>query len=294
MSAARTWLYQPDVSARRPLAAVRLRNDGDSGLPAGIVTAYDAAPDGSVNFVGDAQLPLLPKGAFKFVTFALDGKTDIRRDDQGATTTMLGKAVNGVLTVTTKSRRTINYEVTAPPDEDREIVVEEPRVDDWNPAPDMKGVEQTPTKYRFKIEAPKAKTTKASLAIEHIDRETVTLSSLAPEEILAHIGDLQNESAALKDAVDRLGAIVNDINKARAKRSELDAERKKIAADQERIRRNIQSVGQTTDLGRQYIETLKRQEQRLSEIDQSDKQIESDIAAKRQAAELIARRLSFQ
>ena len=41
VAAARTWLYQPDVSPRRPLAAVRLRNDGDSGLPAGIVTAYD-------------------------------------------------------------------------------------------------------------------------------------------------------------------------------------------------------------------------------------------------------------
>jgi hypothetical protein len=34
-----TWLYQPETSARHPLAAVRLRNDGDSGLPQGIVTA---------------------------------------------------------------------------------------------------------------------------------------------------------------------------------------------------------------------------------------------------------------
>ncbi|HVZ53949.1 MAG TPA: hypothetical protein VG986_18415 [Pseudolabrys sp.] len=294
VSAARSWLYQPDVSPRRPLAAVRLRNDGDSGLPAGIVTAYDSNADGSVNFVGDAQLPLLPKGAFKFATFALDGKTDIRRDDEGATSTVLGKAVNGVLTITTKSRRTINYEVTAPPDEDRAIVVEEPRIEDWAPAPDMKGVELTPTRYRFTIEAPKAKTTKASLAIEHIDRDTVTLSSLAPEEILAHISNLQNESPALKDAVDRLGVIVADIDKARAKRAALDSERKKIAADQDRIRRNIQSVGQTTDLGRQYIDTLKRQEQRLAEIDQSDRQLEQDIAAKRQAAEQLARRLSFR
>ena len=75
VTAARTWLYQPDTAARRPLAAVRLRNDGDSGLPAGIVTAFDVSADGSVNFVGDAQLPLLPKATFKFVTFALDAKT---------------------------------------------------------------------------------------------------------------------------------------------------------------------------------------------------------------------------
>jgi hypothetical protein len=71
---ARTWLYQPDTAARRPLAAVQMRNDGETGLPEGIVTAYDGAADGSMNFVGDAQLPLLPKGALKFVTFALDSR----------------------------------------------------------------------------------------------------------------------------------------------------------------------------------------------------------------------------
>jgi hypothetical protein len=30
--AARTWLYQPETVARHPLAAVRVRNDGASGL----------------------------------------------------------------------------------------------------------------------------------------------------------------------------------------------------------------------------------------------------------------------
>ena len=63
VTATRAWLYQPETSARRPLAAVRVRNDGDSGLPAGIVTAYDASMDGDVNFVGDAQLPLIAQGS---------------------------------------------------------------------------------------------------------------------------------------------------------------------------------------------------------------------------------------
>ena len=49
--------------------------------------------DGKTNFVGDAQLPLTGKGASKFVTFALDSKTDIRRIDHGVKQTRLGKAV---------------------------------------------------------------------------------------------------------------------------------------------------------------------------------------------------------
>ncbi len=68
VAAPRVWLYQPETSARRPLAAVRLRNEGGTSLPAGIVTVFESSVEGPVNFVGDAQLPLLPRGSFKFVT----------------------------------------------------------------------------------------------------------------------------------------------------------------------------------------------------------------------------------
>lgn len=293
VTATRTWLYQPDTAARRPLAAVRVHNDSDSGLPAGIVTAYDALTDGNVDFVGDAQLPLLPKGTFKFVTFALDAKTDIRREDKGVLRTVLGKAVNGVLTLTTRSRRTIAYEVTAPPDEDREIVVEEPRIDGWKPSPESKDVEETPTRFRHKIVAAKGQATKATLSMERIDGETIVLTSLGAEDILARIRGLQNESAALKDTAAKLGAIVADINKARSQRTQIDSERKKIGEDQERIRRNLQSVGQGSDLGRQYIESLKKQEERLAEIARADQALEAEIAARRVAAEQLARQLTF-
>ena len=251
VTATRTWLYQPDTSARHPLAAVRLRNDGDSGLPGGIVTAYDDAADGNINFVGDAQLPLLPRGTLKFVTFALDTKTDIRREDKGMQRTVLGKAVNGVLTLTTRSRRTIAYEVTAPAHEDREIVVEEPWAAGWKPSPESKDVEETPTMFRHKITAAEGQTSRATLSIERVDGETVTLTSLGPEDILARIRGLQNESPALKETLAKVAAIVGEINKARSQRTQLEAERKKINEDQERIRRNLQAVGQGSDLATQ-------------------------------------------
>jgi hypothetical protein len=293
VSATRTWLYQPETAARRPLAAVRVRNDGESGLPAGIVTAYDASADGNMNFVGDAQLPLLPKGTFKFATFALDSKTDIRREDQGVLRATLGKAVNGVLTLTTRSRRTIAYEVTAPADEDREIIVEEPRVEGWKPSAESKEVEETPTRLRYKVVAPKGQTTKATLAVERIDSETVVLTNLGAENILARIRGLQNESAALKETVAKLGTVVAEINKARSQRTQLETERKKIAEDQDRIRRNLQSAGPASDLGRRYLDTLKTQEDRLAEIARNDQVLEGEIIAKQQSAEQLARQLTL-
>jgi hypothetical protein len=100
-------------------------------------------------------------------------------------------------------------------------------------------------------------------------------------------------SAAVKDALARLGAIVNDINKARTQRTQLESERKKIADDQNRIRQNLQSVGQGSDLGRRYLDTLKSQEDRLAEINRIDATMENEIAAKRQSAEELARHLTL-
>lgn len=292
VAASRIWLYQPDTHARRPLAAVRLRNDGDATLPAGIVTTFEGGESGT-NFVGDAQLPLLPRGTFKFVTLAIDTKTDIRRHDKGVQRTVLGKSINGELTITTRSRQTIDYEVTTPAEEDREVIVEEPRPAGWSPSADQQTIEETPTRFRFKIDAAKGKTTKASLVLERTDRRIVRLTTLAPEQILATIQGLENESPALQSTVARLGETIREINRARAQRTELDAERKKIAEDQERIRRNLGSVGAGSDLGRRYLDTLKAQEERLGVIGRSEQLLDAEITARRNAVEEIARGLSL-
>jgi hypothetical protein len=289
----RTWLYQPDTHARRPLAAVRLRNDGDATLPGGIVTTFEASGDGASNFVGDAQLPLLPKGTFKFVTLALDTKTDIRRDDKGVQRTTLGKSINGELTITTRSRRTVAYEVTPPTEEDREVIVEEPRVTGWTPSADQQEIEETPTRFRFKIDAPKGITTKSTLVMERTDRRLVHLTTLGAEQILATIQGLENESPALRTAIARLGETIGEINRARSQRDQLEAERTKIGEDQERIRRNLGSVGSGSDLGRRYLDTLKQQEERLSVIARSEQLLDAEIAARRNVAEEIAKGLTL-
>jgi hypothetical protein len=291
VGASRAYLFQPETNAHRPLAAVRLKNDGDSALPAGLVTAFETGGDGAVNFAGDAQLPLLARGATRFVTFALDSRTDIRRADQGIKQTRLGKAVRGELALTVKSVWSIDYEITPPAEEDRDVVIEEPRQDGWQPVAGAKDIEETPTRLRYTVLAAKGKTTKAALVREHIDYESVTLSDLGPDRMLAAISGLQNQTPALKEAIAKLSALVGDIGKAGARRRELETERRKIGDDQDRIRKNLASVGQGSDLGRRYLDTLKTQEDRLSAIGAEDTAIDAELASKTKAAEEIAQAL---
>ena len=291
--ATRTYLYQPETNATRPLAALRLRNDGDSALPAGLVTAYETGANGEVNFAGDAQLPLLSKGATKFVTFALDSKTAIRRNDQGTRETRLGKAVRGELTVTAKSVWTVDYEITPPAEEDREVVIEEERETGWKVPGDGKDIEETPTRLRFTVRAPKGKTTKAILTREHMNYESIKLTSLAPDRILATVSGLENQTPALKDAIAKLGALTGEISKANAHKRELETERNKIAIDQDRIRKNLASATANTDLGRRYLDTLRAQEDRLAAIAAEEKALDGLIAAKMKEAEGVAEALTL-
>ena len=292
ISATRAWLYQPQTNVHHPLAAVRVRNDGDSALPPGLITAFDTGTDGTANFAGDAQLPLTPKGEAKFITFALDGKTDIRREDRGIREMQIGKVVNGVLTLTVRSVQTMDYEITPPADEDREVVIEEARGDGWKPLADAKDVEETATRIRTKVTAPRGRTTKATLALERIEYQSIALSTLAPERVLATIIGIDNASPALKDATVKLGGLVIDLNNATARRAELATEAKRIADDQARIRQNLAAVGQSSDLGRRYVDALRKGEDRLTEIAAADRALQTEIADKRRAAEDLAKNLS--
>jgi hypothetical protein len=137
----------------------------------------------------------------------------------------------------------------------REIIIEEQRQDGWKAAADTKDVEETPTRLRYTVTAPKGKTTKATLVREHVDHESVTLTSLAPDRLIAVISGLQNQTQGVKDAIAKLGVLAGDISKAHAQKRELDAERKKISDDQDRIRKNLTSVGASSDLGQIPIQS---------------------------------------
>lgn len=293
ISASRVWLYQPDTNARHPLASVKLKNDSETALPAGIITAFDRTADGRTNFVGDAQLPLTAKGASKFVIFALDAKTDIRRIDNGIKQTKLGKAVDGQLTITIKSQRKIDYEITSPAEEDRQIVVDEARADGWTPTNPAGEIEQTTARLRYNVSAPKAQTTKAALILERTDAQTVRLTTLDPKRLQATLQGIDDPAPALKDALAKLGAIIADINTATARKEKLAAEQRQISEDQDRVRRNLEAAGKGSDLGRRYLDTLRVQEDRLNAINTEVAKLEADIAAKHDQAAQIAKTLTI-
>jgi hypothetical protein len=76
-----------------PLAAIELTNTSQSGMPAGAATLYEATNNGN-QFVGDAQLNMLPASDKRYVAYALDQKISIAQRNEN-TNKLKGYSLNG-------------------------------------------------------------------------------------------------------------------------------------------------------------------------------------------------------
>jgi hypothetical protein len=285
-------LYQPQTDPRHPLSAVRLKNTGRSDIPAGLVTTFKVGGAGSADFVGDAQLPLLPKGAAKFVTFALDGKTDIRREDGGERRVVTATVSGGLMKRMVRKRRTISYEIT-PADEDRTVVLEEQRADGWSPVGDASGIEQTPSELRKTVKAPKGKTTAVSLVLESVERQDVRLSDLSYDGMLGYFTDLQNDSPAFHDLIAKLIDAVNKVGDDERQLRRLAERKTGLTADEARIRENLRAVGPGGEQGRTYQEQLAETDRQIAAVAKDQERLQKESEQTKASARDLVKRVSF-
>ena len=201
--------------------------------------------------------------------------------------------MDGQLTLTVKSQHRFDYEITPPADEDRQIVIDEARADGWQPANPAGEIEQTTARLRYKVNAPKGQTTKASLLLERTDYQSIRLTTLDPRRLQATLQGIDDPSPALKDALAKLGALIADINTASVRKEKLAAESRQISEDQDRIRRNIEATGKGSDLGRRYLDTLRVQEDRITAINAEVAKLDAEIAAKQEQAAQIGKTLTL-
>jgi hypothetical protein len=269
MPAEKLWVYQPETNAQHPLAAVSMKNDGNTGLPPGILTLYNQTANGLI-FIGDADMPLVPKGENRFISFALDTKTKIDRMTQDDRHLGMITIVKGMLHQKTVSNNTTTYTIKAPPDEERTIVIEHPRREGWELVkPDGLAAEpeKTSTSYRLRVDVPAGKDKTLKVTLTRADTETIALVQDSPQDLdtrMAAAGkDLPQETRRALEKVKQLQAAVF------APQQEMDniqQERQTIFSNQERIRQNLQSVSTNTPIGKRYMDQLDKEEDKLNAL----------------------------
>lgn len=261
--AERIWLYQQDANADHPLAAVRMVNDGDAGLPAGILTVFEGD---RTEFAGDAQLPNLPRGDSRMVSFALDQKTLITKQEKSDRQTMSLAADRGVLRIATRAIAETVYTIKAPADEARTLVIEHPKRYGFAPE-DATGIEATPTHYRIRVSlnAGETKDVHVRLVQPLFDEIAIGGSNQAAvDSWLAAANALGNHAAI--DALTEIAQLRRAVAEVDTRVRDIDAEVGRVGKDQERLRANLAGVPKNSELAKRYIETLSSQETDLANL----------------------------
>ena len=273
-TARRLGLVQPGRA--HPLASIRLTNDTQTTLPAGVLTLYD--PASPAMFAGDARLGGLPAGESRLLSFAEDLRTTVAWKQEEATSLAALTASQGVLRLDQRLRTTTQVTLTAPAAELRELLVEIPKRPGATLVADpaLAPTEETAAAWRFAVSLLPGQSRTLTVLQDRVTRQSIAL--LDGEAAIAQVIGLQGLDPAARAALQRLA----ELRAARAgKTAELErlaAESRQIDADQERIRRNLAAVPATDALHGRLLRQLEAQETRIDALRRAQDQARAAIA----------------
>lgn len=281
--AERLALYQPGTQPRHPLAAVRLANDGGTGLPPGVLTLYERGAEGgpqggAVAFVGDARLSTLPAGESRLLSFAVDQKVTIDRAERPSQALARAKVADGVMTLTVIERQTTTYSIAGAAREDRSVIVEHSRRPGWELVqPAEPKPEVTPGAYRIPVAVPAGGTATLTVALERPRVERVGLADLNPEQIQVYAASTELPQP-VRDALAKLASLRSTMADKERRVADIERERAAVAQDQERLRQNLGSLPRDSDLHKRTLARMGEAETRLDRL-------ASELATARREAE---------
>ena len=282
--AQRLALYQADTAPRNPLAAIRLTNDGESGLPPGLITIYERDKAGSVAFVGDARLSGFPVGETRLLAYALDEKITIERDVSQADRLATGTISQGVLKLSRIVRQTTVYRVRGPAKEPRQLVVVQRRLPGWTlTKPDAKGIEISEGNYRIPFALPGGDQTQTFEVVqEQTQQQDMRLVDGAADQIQVY-AQAREFDAKTREALAKVLQLQQGVAEAQRKAAQVDGERQAIVQEQARLRENLARVPANSDLQRRYLATLDKQETELEALARRKVEAEKGVETARDA-----------
>jgi hypothetical protein len=264
-------IYNPAVQPKHPLAGLKLKNTTDLHLLQGPITLFDGG-----EYAGDARIEDIAPGSSRLISYALDLETEIAIDSKPAKQVITALSIHrGGLHVKYKATRSAEYTIKNSSGKSKQILLERPIDPAWNvtsPAP----AETTRALRRFAITAEPGKPAKLAVTEEHDLHEDWLLSTLTPEQIEIYLR-ASAASPALKKALEEAITLMTKADKIEADRAAAERRIADLAAEHDRLRKNIQAVDPRDPFGQSIrkgaSELLNRYLAKFAEIeDQLDKE----------------------
>jgi hypothetical protein len=266
----RKLLIYSDHSSQHPTNAAELTNSSGKTLDGGPITVYDAGAYG-----GEALMETLKASDKRLISYAVDLGTRIT-EAFGSKGELVREihASRGIVTTKIAAEETRTYTVRNVDQKAKTLILEHPLRPGYTLL-SQKPKEKTATNYRFELQLGAGSTQEFVVNEERVYEQSVAVVNLTPDILVSY---LQNRS--LTDGGRRQLQRIADQKRLVAENDsalqDVDAQMRGLTADEERVRRNIQSLNNVAGQQQQvqtYARQLDTQEQQMASL--RDKQGES-------------------
>lgn len=282
VEAERVGIYNPAVLPKNPLLGLRLKNTTGAHLVHGPATVFEGS-----TYAGDTRLPDLSPGETRLVSYAVDLGTEVQPvDADGSYTLLRMTAAKGVVTVVNKKREVKEYRIANRGTRDRTLLIEHPNrsaagvrlVDTDKPAEDTKDM------YRFRVPVKAGERKVFAVAEESESPSTVVLAE-QPDERLGAVLTMDKVPPALKAKLEEAKRLKGAWDAAKRAVGPGEAELKRLADDQDRIRKNLAATPKEAEVYGAYLKKLSEQEKRIDALTAKQEELAAAEAAAKKAFE---------
>ena len=264
------WLQ---VNSTRPVSALRIVNDGATGLPAGVLTLYAQNKGAQTEFSGDARLSGLPPGESRLLAFAEDLQTSAERTDSYSDDALLDvEMAHGVLTQSLRHRRNFNVTLTAPVHDARRVLVEfakDPDAKFTIATGDARMEDATNTAWRVLVNLKPNETRHVQA---YADTVTATETTLLPkdgdfeDQVLLTVLNQRTLDGAARAKLQNLADLRATESDKQQSLQGLTAKRDSVTLDEDRLRKNLEAVTGPGNLHDKLLNALEVDEATLAQL----------------------------
>jgi hypothetical protein len=261
IEAAKVSIYNQNSNVKHPLHGLKLENTTGLHLMGGPITVFDGG-----TYAGDALIEDLGQGDDRLVSYAVDlGVEVVPKSEGGSHTDISLKISRGVLTMISKQETKMSYELISRADEERTVLVEHPRRDDWELVEPKEPEETTRSLYRFKVALAPEQTDKLTVIEQKQLSETARLTDQDVDQILVYIRT-KKMSEQVKAALQRIVEMKGKIAGVAQQIADKEARLTEIGEEQARIRQNMEQLDHDSELYTKYVTKLTAQEDEFDKV----------------------------
>lgn len=261
----RVSIYSAIDGGEHPMRGVEITNDSNLQLIPGPITVFDGNENKSA-YAGDAQIGHVGPGDKRLLAYAVDLDVAVLTKPEMTSTMTKIRIVHGVYEATSKVRNTTVYgfenKDKARP---RTVIVEHPKLDNWELVEPKKAAEVTQGVYRFEVPIDAAKTGTLTVAQEQIQSQTIGIDTWNVEMLL-RLNKNGQVSQAVLDAARKFGTKQGVVQQTERGIAETDRQIGETSKDQARIRENMGQIDHNSQLYTRYMTKLNEQETKLEDL----------------------------